>query len=58
MVHWMERRYKDALRALLEPSLFNLRSLWIYHNLVGMVARQIEGESERAFAAFERSISL
>ena len=59
MVHWMEKRYKEALQTLLEPSLVQLcDSLWLYHNLVGMTSRQIQGESERALAAFERSISL
>ena len=38
MVHWNERRYSEALSALLEPSVVcTCDSLWIYHNLLGMV---------------------
>ena len=49
MAHWLEGRYSDALAALLEPSVVQASdSLWIYHNLVGMVSRKIEGEIDRA----------
>ena len=59
MVCWMESRYSDALETLLEPSVVKAcDSLWIYHNLVGMSSRQIEGQQSRAASAFERSISL
>ena len=59
MVYWMQNRFSEALHALLEPSIVSgCDTLWIYHNLVGMTARQIEGEVDRAVAAFERSIYL
>ena len=32
--------------------------LWLYHNLVGMVARKVDGEIPRAIKAFERSLEL
>ena len=53
MVYWMESRYSDALETLLEPSVVAAcDSLWIYHNLVGMVSRQIEGQQSRACICF------
>ena len=59
MVLWMGDRFSEALDALLEPAVIKAcDSLWIYHNLVGMSARQVEGELSRAAAAFERSIAL
>ena len=49
MAHWLEGRYGDALASLLEPSVVEASdSLWVYHNLVGMVARKLEGERDRA----------
>ena len=59
MVHWMERRYTDAFGCLTERSVVHAcDNLWIYHNLLGMVARQLPGELARAVSAFERSIAL
>ena len=59
MVYWMERKYPEALKALIEPSVISACDyLWLYHNLLGMVSRQVPGELDRAVAAFERSISL
>ena len=58
MAHWVEGRNSDALALLLEPSVQQVSdSLWLYHNLVGMIARQIE-ESDRAVRAYERSLEL
>ena len=54
MIYWMDKRYSDALNLLLDdPVKRACESLWIYHNLVGMSARQIDGELKRATAAFE-----
>ena len=59
MAHWMEGRFPNALTSLLEPSVAEASdSIWIYHNLVGMVARQIDGETDRAVKAYERSLEL
>ena len=59
MVYWMGKRYSEALEVLLEPSaVAACDTLWIYHNLVGMSARQVDGELGRASEAFERSITL
>ena len=59
MAHWMERRYSDAFVCLVEPLVVHACDhLWIYHNLLGMVARQLPCELARAVAAFERSIEL
>ena len=59
MAYWLEGRYRDALAALDEPSVVQASdSLWLYHNLVGMVARKIDGEMDRAIRAFERSLQL
>ena len=59
MVHWMHARYSEALDSLVEPSVVSAcDSLWLYHNLIGMVARQLPGESSKAAIAFERSIAL
>lgn len=59
MAHWLEGRYSDALAALLEPSVAQASEpLWLYHNLVGMVARKVDGETARAATAFERSLEL
>ena len=59
MVHWMHARYSEALDSLVEPSVVSAcDSLWLYHNLIGMVARQLPGESSKAAIAFERSIEL
>ena len=59
MVHWLESRYAEALDALLLPSVVNsCDSLWLYHNLLGMTARQIDGQRSLAVSAFERSIAL
>ena len=53
-----EGDYSDALRELLEPKVVQASdSLWIYHNLVGMVCRKVQGEEIRAVRAFERSPS-
>ena len=59
MAQWLEGRYSVALASLVEPSVIEAcDSYWIYHNLVGMVARKIEGEIERATKAYERSLEL
>ena len=59
MAHWLDDRYSDALAILLEPSVAkDCDALWMYHNLVGMVARKIEGEVGRAAQAYERSLEL
>ena len=59
MAHWLEGRYPDALKALFEPSVVQACDpLWLYHNLVGMVARKVEGQNARAVKAFERSLEL
>ena len=45
----------EALKALIEPSVISACDyLWLYHNLLGMVSRQVPGELDRAVAAFER----
>ena len=49
MAYWIEGRYSEALSSLLEPSVVRASDgLWLYHNLVGMVARKIVGETNRA----------
>ena len=54
MAHWLEGRYSEALASLLEPSVQQASdSLWLYHNLVGMVARKLDGETDRAARAYE-----
>ena len=59
MALWLEGSYPEALSSLLEPSVaLASDSLWIYHNLVGMVARKLVGETDRAVKAFERSLEL
>ena len=59
MANWLEGRYADALNSLLEPSVVQASDgLWIYHNLVGMVARKLDGETGLAARAFERSLQL
>ena len=59
MAHWIESDYSVALASLLEPSVVQASdSLWLYHNLVGMVARKLDGETDRAARAFERSLEL
>ena len=59
MAFWMENRFSEALKVLLDPLVVkDCDTLWIYHNLVGMSARQLAGELGRAAAAFERSIQL
>ena len=59
MAYWIEGRHSDALSSLLEPSVVRASDgLWLYHNLVGMVARKIVGETNRAAKAYERSIEL
>ena len=59
MAHWIEGRYSEALASLLEPSVEQgCDSLWLYHNLVGMVARKLDGEIDRAMRAYERSLEL
>ena len=51
--------YSEALASLLEPSVQQASdSLWVYHNLVGMVARKLGGEIGRAERAYERSLEL
>ena len=57
MVYWISKRYSEALEVLLEPSVIAAcDTLWIYHNLVGMSARQVDGEMGRAADAFERQL--
>ena len=59
MAYWIESRHAEALASLLEPSVVQSSdSLWIYHNLVGMVARKVAGEMDRALRAYERSLEL
>ena len=59
MAYWIEGRYPDALASLLEPSVVQASdSIWIYHNLVGMVAGKLEGENDRAARAYELSLKL
>ena len=59
MAYWIEGRHSEALSSLLEPSVVRASDgLWLYHNLVGMVARKIVGETNRAAKAYERSIEL
>ena len=59
MAHWIECDYSVALASLLEPSVVQASdSLWLYHNLVGMVARKLDGETDRAARAYERSLEL
>ena len=59
MAHWLDDRYSDRPGLLLEPSVAkDCDALWMYHNLVGMVARKIEGEIGRAAQAYERSLEL
>ena len=59
MALWIDDRYSDALASHLEPSVAkDCDALWMYHNLVGMVARKIAGEVGRAAQAYERSPEL
>ena len=59
MAHWLEDRYSDALACLLEPSVVQASDAhWVYHNLVGMVARQLAGQADLAARAYERSLEL
>ena len=59
MALWIEGLYSEALRSLLEPSVVQASdSLWLYHNLVGMVASKVDGEIDRATRAYERSLIL
>ena len=56
--HWHQNRY-SALSALLEPVVEQaLDTHSLYHNIVGMVSRRLEGEMGRAIRAYERSIEL
>ena len=49
MAHWLEGSLLRCLglsaRAIGGPGF---RLFWVYHNLVGMVARKLEGETDRA----------
>jgi tetratricopeptide (TPR) repeat protein len=59
MALWIENRHSEALNHLLNPiAVERCDSLWMYHNLVGMVARKVEGENQRAIAAYSRSLEL
>ena len=59
MAYWIEGRYSEALATLLEPSVVRCSdSFWMYHNLVGMVARKVVSEYSRAVKAYERSLEL
>jgi tetratricopeptide (TPR) repeat protein len=59
MALWTESRHRDALKRLLEPAVAQAcNQIWLYHNLIGMVARKLDGESQRAIAAYERSLEL
>ena len=59
MSHWLQGSYPEALSSLLEPAVVQASDgLWIYHNLLGMIARKLEGETDRAVKAFERSLEL
>ena len=59
MAHWMDGCYSEALVSLLEsPVASACDSLWVYHNLVGMVARKVDPNIDRAARAYERSLEL
>ena len=59
MSNWFEARYPEALATLLEPSVAKASdSLWLYHNLVGMAARRVDGKIDLSIKAYERSLEL
>jgi len=59
MALWVECRHREALARLLEPAVAqSCDQISLYHNLLGMVARKVDGERQRAITAYERSLEL
>ena len=59
MAHWLEGRYADAYQILSSPDVeLACNDIWVYHNLIGMTCRQIDGMIPRALAAYRRSLIL
>ena len=56
---WMNKRYADALEALQRPGVETACGHMAYfHALVGMVARQIDGNYQLARQAYERALQI
>ena len=56
---WMNKRYADALEALQRPGVEAACGHMAYfHSLVGMVARQIDGNHHLARQAYERALQI
>ena len=59
MAYWMDGLLFRGFGVLLEaPVVSACDSLWLYHNLVGMVARKVDPSIDRAARAYERSLEL
>ena len=59
MAHWLEGRYTDAYQILSLPGVEKAcTDIWIYHNLIGMTCRQMDGLISQAQAAYRRSLTL
>ena len=56
---WMNKRYDDALDALQRPGVESVCGHMAYfHILVGMVARQVNGNHQLACQAYERALQI
>ncbi|MCP9775647.1 tetratricopeptide repeat protein [Cyanobium sp. WAJ14-Wanaka] len=56
---WFQQRYGEALEALVQPSAIEAcASIADYHNICGMVARQLPGQEARALQAYRRALEL
>jgi len=54
---WMQKRYPEAMAAL-DQGLVACASISEYHNICGMVARQILGQEARALQAYRQALAL
>lgn len=56
---WMQKRYSDAMKVLEHPSAAQAcAAIGEYHNLCGMVARQLPGREPDALTAYRRALQL
>ncbi len=56
---WLQKRYPEAMQALDQPAaVAHCAEIGEYHNLIGMVARQLPGGDVRALQAYRRALAL
>lgn len=59
LAHWLQKRYPEALQVLDQPrATTECSQISEYHNLIGMVARQLPGQMARALQAYRRALEL